>query len=248
MNNSNGIGTKPGRPAAGFLVESGSMSGAGAASGILTGRGQVLERAIARCVIAFAGLLALLVTGCEELNSSGPPPPVPPDNSSNVASGPVKLAEGDVVKLFFPGVPEYNSTQKIRTDGKLSLPLIGEVHAAGRTLAALQADLTARYKPKLQNAEVVVSLETSGTPVIISGAVASPGKFVLDRRTTLLEAIMGAGGFTDYARKKKVRLIRVVNGQYQTWVYDMSGGLTGKPTPLVYVKGGDLVHVPLSNW
>jgi polysaccharide export outer membrane protein len=150
--------------------------------------------------------------------------------------------------LFFPGASEYNSTQKIRTDGRLSLPLVGEVHAAGKTLAALQSELAAKYKSNLQNAEVVVSLETSGSPVIITGGVMTPGRVVFDRRTTLLEAIMGAGGFTDYARKKKVRLIRIVNGQYQTTVHDMSQGLKGGTMPVVYVKGGDMIHVPLSNW
>ena len=181
------------------------------------------------------------------MNPPAPPagayvsPPVP-------ASGPVILGEGDVVRIFFPGAAEYNNSQKIRADGKLSLPLIGEVHAAGKTLTRFQSELSSRYQSKLQNAEVVVSLEASGAPVIISGGVASPGRFAFDRPTTLLEAIMGAGGFTDFARKKQVRLIRVVNGQYLTEIYDLSRGLSGGTTPVVYVKGGDLIHVPQSNW
>ena len=60
---------------------------------------------------------------------------------------------------------------------------------------------------------------------------------------------MGAGGFTDFAKKRQVRLIRVVNGQYHTQVYDMSKGLTdGSTTPVVYIKGGDVIYVPQSNW
>jgi polysaccharide export outer membrane protein len=171
-----------------------------------------------------------------------------PAQAAAPATGPVTLSEGDTIKIFFPGAPEYNNIQKIRSDGKISLPLIGETQAAGKTLSRLQSDLSARYKAQLQNAEVVVSLEASGTPVIISGAVAAPGKFQFDRPTTFLEAIMGAGGFTDFARKKRVRVIRVVNGRYQTETYDMSKGLIGGMTPLVYVKGGDVIYVPESTW
>jgi polysaccharide export outer membrane protein len=198
---------------------------------------------MALCMMTLAGAAGLLLTGCEDVNSG---PQLPPIHASG--SGPVTLGEGDVIKLFFPGASEYSSSQKVRTDGKLSLPLVGEIQAAGKTLPRLQAELTERYKPKLQNSEVVVSLDASGSPVIISGAIASPGKFLFERPTTLLEAIMGAGGFTDYAKRKKVRLIRLVNGQYHTDIYDMSGGLNGRPTPVVYVKGGDVVYIPQSNW
>jgi len=149
-----------------------------------------------------------------------------------------------VLKIFFPGAPEYNTSQKIRTDGRISLPVIKETRAAGKSLASFQSELSAQYKSQLQNSEVVVSLEASGKPVIISGAVNVPGKLILERPTTLLEAIMGAGGFKDFARKKKVRLTRVVNGQYHTEVYDMSG----PSVPFVQLQGGDMIEVPLSNW
>ena len=247
MNNTIGIGNNLEPAMAASSVRPKSACRAWAVTRFLMGLRRVVGSAMARCGIVLVGVAGLLVAGCEELNS-GPPSPSPPLNPSIAGSAPVVLGEGDVVKLFFTGVPEYNNSQKIRTDGKLSLPVIGEIQAAGKTLARLQSELSARYKPQLQNAEVVVSLETSGAPVIISGAIAAPGKFLFDRPTTLLEAIMGAGGFTDYAKKRKVRLIRVVNGQYHTEIYDMSKWLTGGITPVVYVKNGDLIHVPQSNW
>jgi protein involved in polysaccharide export with SLBB domain len=208
------------------------------------GAGKIISESLrGRFRIGALALASLLVSGCESVPPAQPPPVAATDSGA----GPVVLREGDVVKLFFPGAAEYNNIQKIRTDGKLSLPIVGEIQAAGKTLTRLQSELSAKYKPQLQNSEVVVSVESSGAPVIISGAIASPGKFLYDRPTTLLEAIMGAGGFTDYAKKKQVRLIRVVNGQYQTQVYDLRG-LTGGNMPVVYVKGGDVIHVPESNW
>ena len=206
--------------------------------------GSVSRHLIARSGLSLVLTASLFVSGCESPNS-GQPVRV----SNTAAMGPVVLGEGDIVRLFFPGATEYNTAQKIRTDGKISLPLIGETQAAGKTLSHLQSDLAARYKKaELQNSEVVVSLEASGKPVIISGAVASPGKMLLERPTTLLEAIMGAGGFRDFAKKRKVKLIRVVNGQYQTQVYDMSHGTDGGATPFVLLQGGDIIEVPLSNW
>ncbi|HWB01675.1 MAG TPA: polysaccharide biosynthesis/export family protein [Verrucomicrobiales bacterium] len=193
------------------------------------------------CRIAFAATVTVFIPACQQaVPITTQPSPVSPYDGT----GPVILGEGDLVKLFFPGAPEYTGSQKIRLDGKLSLPIIGEYQAAGKTVTRLQSELSGRYKSQLQNSEVVVSLEASGKPVIISGGVASPGKFVFDRPTTMLEAIMGAGGFKDFARKGKVRLTRIVNGQYHTVVYDMRGGRA----PVVYVRGGDMIDIPLSNW
>jgi len=194
-----------------------------------------------------AVVVAFLVASCASQDEKPPALPLA-TKTHGTGGGPVVLGEGDSIKLYFAGSPEYNSVQKIRTDGKISLPLIGEVQAAGKTLPRLQSELTSSFKPLLQNSEVVVSLEASGKPVIISGGVSGPGKFVYDRPTTLLEAIMGAGGFTDFAKRKEVRLIRLVKGQYRTEVYDMSKAFSGGATPVVYVQGGDVIYIPVSNW
>lgn len=68
------------------------------------------------------------------------------------------LNPGDVVKISFPVAPELNQTQKIGTDVTLSLPLVGEVHAAGKSPGQLQTELATLYKPQLQDNEVLVTL------------------------------------------------------------------------------------------
>src|SRR5207249_11173734 len=123
-----------------------------------------------------------------------------------VTKTPSYLSAGDVVKITFPAAPELNQSQKIGTDGTLSLPLVGEVHAAGKTPTELQNELANLYKPQLQDNEVLVTLETRALPVVVSGAVAKPGKIVLERPATILEAIMEAGGFTPSADLKRVSL------------------------------------------
>jgi polysaccharide export outer membrane protein len=191
--------------------------------------------------------VAVLLTACEgfyggktSMNS------LKPDGSTT--ADPVTLAPGDSLKISFPGAPEYNSTQKITIDGNISLPFVGEVHAAGKRIGQLQSNLSGMYEHQLQNSDVVVTLESAGTSIIISGGVRSPGKFNVDRPVTLLEAIFLAGGFNEFANRKKVRVIRVADGHYVTNTYDLAGAMHGKEASLVYLKGGDMIEVEERTW
>jgi polysaccharide biosynthesis/export protein len=161
-----------------------------------------------------------------------------------VAETPNYLNPGDEVRITFPAAPELNQTQKIGTDGSLSLPLVGEVHAAGKSPSQLQGELANLYKPQLQDSEVVVTVDARAVPVVISGAVQRPGKIVFERPATVLEAIMEAGGFTPEADMKKVSIIRIVKGEHYTQTIDMRPILRGQPTPAIYVANGDVIYVP----
>jgi polysaccharide biosynthesis/export protein len=154
------------------------------------------------------------------------------------------LNVGDVIKISFPGAPELNQTQKVGTDGTLTLPLIGEVRAAGKSPGQLQSELANLYKPQLQDNEVLVTVESRAVPVVVSGAVQHPGKIVFERPATLLEAIMEAGGFTPQADLKRVSVIRIVKGEHQTELFDLRPVLRGQATQATYVSGGDVIYVP----
>jgi protein involved in polysaccharide export with SLBB domain len=158
----------------------------------------------------------------------------------------VILASGDVVKLTFSAAPELNQAQKIRTDGKLSLPLVGEVDAAGKTVGQLQAELIELYKSQLKTPEVTVSLEASITSVTVSGAVHKPGKLAFERPTTVLQAIMEAGGPSEFGTLKRVRLMRVVNGVYKSQVMDLHD--LSKEVKPFYVRDNDMIYVSQSTF
>ena len=185
-----------------------------------------------------AALFVLLCTGCQ----THKPRPMPRGGTSQA---PGVLGPGDAVRISFTGAPELNQTQRIGTDGKLSLPLVGEVYATGKTLGQLQVELSRLYKPQLQNSEVIITLESRAVPVVVSGAVQHPGKLTFERPATLLEAIMEAGGFSPDANLKKVSLIRIVNGAHYSQVFDLSPVLRGMPTRAVYVNSGDVIYVPV---
>jgi len=157
---------------------------------------------------------------------------------------PVVLSAGDVVRIVFPGAPELNQIQKIRPDGKIGLPLIGEVEAAGESLPGLQERLSRLYKTKLQNTTVVVDLEATSAAVYVSGAVNKPGKILLERPITAFEAVMEAGGFRGMANPKKVILVRNNGGQHQTQLLDLSPMLRNERTSAIYLRPYDVLVIP----
>jgi polysaccharide biosynthesis/export protein len=160
----------------------------------------------------------------------------------------VILASGDVIKLTFSSAHELNQSQKIRADGKLSLPLVGEVDASGKTVGQLQGELMELYKSQLKNPEVTVSLEASVTRVTVSGAVVKPGTITFERPTTLFQAIMEAGGPNAYGNIRRVRLFRTINGVQKNQVFDLHRLLGGEETKPFYVRDGDVVNVPQSTF
>lgn len=189
---------------------------------------------------AFVSFIALLIfTGCQSQPQAGH---VFPEQTTPKTK--VTLAPGDVIKLTFAAAPDLNQAQKVRADGKVSLPQIGEVTASGKTVVDFQSELVRLYKSQLRNSDVVVTLESSVTQVVVSGAVSKPGKLTFDRPTTVFQAIMEAGGATDYGTLKKVHLVRVVNGEQLTQFLDLRPTASGEKTSAFYVRDGDVIYVP----
>jgi polysaccharide export outer membrane protein len=186
--------------------------------------------------LVLAAGFVLAFTGCQTTKTHIP--------ESTASEAPVVLYPGDVVQITVMGNPDLSMAQKIRQDGKISMPIIGEVKAAGSTPLKLQQELTRLYKPQLQTAEVLVTLNTAGEPITISGAVSTPKQIYLERPTTLLQALMQAGAFGGLGDMKRVHLIRTVSGKQYTQVFDMSGSLKGKPSNAYYLQGGDVIFVP----
>jgi len=196
---------------------------------------RTLTRSHRACV--FAVFVLLLCGGCQTAPQSSALPNPPMVNT------PVTLSPGDVIKLTFPGAGELNQSQRIRTDGKVSLPLVGEVQASGKTLSGFQSELAGLYKPQLRNSEVLVTLESGTATVYISGFVSKPGKFAFDRPTTVFQAIMEAGGASEYGNLGNVHLVRTIGGEQRTQILDLKKAMTGETTKVYYIKDGDVIYV-----
>src|SRR6266576_6366261 len=128
------------------------------------------------CLFAFLVFAALALGGCQS-----PLPPLPNPPGPHTA---VRLSPGDVIKASYADETIPDQTQKIRRDGKVSLPLIGEVTAAGKRVIDFQHELVRRYEGKLENNEVLVTLEDGRATVIVSGFVNKPVPINVERPTT----------------------------------------------------------------
>jgi polysaccharide export outer membrane protein len=189
----------------------------------------------------------LLFAGCKssEINSAELAAAQAAQAGSAQAADILLLREGDTVRLNFPGAPNLNAIQAIRRDGKLALPLVGEVQAAGLTPVDLEKKLLELYGPQLQTKELTVTLESSAFPVYVTGAVLKPGKVVSDHPLTALEAISEAGGFDmNKADLKNIRVIRNEGGRTEYFSLNLKAYIAGKNTYVFRLKPSDILFVP----
>ena len=139
----------------------------------------------------------------------------------------------------------------VRPDGKISMPLIGEITASGRTANQLASQIAARLKEYKDNPVVTVSVkEVNSYYVYVLGEVTKPGKYQLKSHATVLQAVAIASGFTNYAAKNKMKVIRHVSGENGTTReiriparYDDLISGTGDIGNF-FLKTGDVVIVP----
>ncbi len=206
--------------------------------------GSVAIKLSPRLVLLALPLLGLMVclAGCEQ--------PKPATKSTESAAGATPYAssalqEGDVIRVSFEGNTNLNTLAKVQLDGSISMPLVGDVKAAGKTLPELKTDLTTRYERLLKESEISVTLVSSAAIVYVSGAVLKPGRYPMDRPLTVLDAIMEAGGF-DYNRAKlsEVTVYRLENGVQQYYTVNLKRTLRGVDSSPFYLKPFDTVRVP----
>jgi polysaccharide export outer membrane protein len=200
--------------------------------------------------IAPALLLAgILLTATTFLTGCGTMPSGMPASTKATMDLPhseaITLREGDILKITFPGSPNLDTLQPIRRDGRLNLPLIGEVEAAGLTPAALQDKLIQTYASQISTKQIVVQVQSSTFPVYVTGAVIRPGKVLTDHPLDALAAVMEAGGFNyELADMKHVKIVRNENGVMQHFVVNLKAILQSKGTQPFWLQPNDIVYVP----
>ena len=165
-------------------------------------------------------LVAIAVTGCGPKHDPKPtdatvqaqPAGLYPTLADNPrpTHDPYVLQVGDELAIKFYNNPELNEDVKVRPDGKISLQLIDDVDAAGRTPTQLDAELTKRYTGELAdpNVSVIVRNTLASEQIYVNGEVGRQGAIPLVGGLTLYQAIQTAGGFLDTAQRSQVILIR----------------------------------------
>jgi polysaccharide export outer membrane protein len=135
-------------------------------------------------------------------------------------------------------------TVPVRIDGKISLPLIDEIQAAGLTPLQLKENLIKRFRDfvDIPNVSVIV-MEANSFKVYVSGQVKTPGVVRLRTETSILQLVPMVGGFTDWANEKKVLVIRKEGGHEKRITVNYKRIISGKD-PNFILKSGDTIIVP----
>jgi polysaccharide export outer membrane protein len=154
------------------------------------------------------------------------------------------IGPDDVLSIIFWRDKEMSTQVTVRPDGKISLPLLNEVQAAGLTPADLRAQVAAESKRFFENPSVTVVVnQINSRKVFITGQVVKPGPYALTTPTTVLQLISMAGGLKDFADGKNIMILRPENGR--TTSYPFNYKEIGKHLRQnIELKPGDTVVVP----
>jgi polysaccharide biosynthesis/export protein len=119
------------------------------------------------------------------------------------------IGNDDVLAINVWKEPDVSRSIPVRSDGKISLPLVGEVQATGRTPLKLEEEIAARLKNYIAEPEVTVIVQQINSQKLnILGQVNKPGSYVISNSATVLDAIALAGGFRDFAKQKSIYILR----------------------------------------
>jgi len=187
---------------------------------------------------AFCTLAPLTAAGPKDADKK-PLKPVPGITTEEYSLGP-----GDKLRIEVYKDSQLSQSAQVRPDGKITLPLIGDIEAAGLTPIELRDQITKQLKEYMTNPVVtVIVVEASAAIAYVMGEVNHPGAVTLQGgQLTVLQALAIAGGLKDFANAKNIRILRRSSTGVQSIAFNYKSAIGGS-TP-VYLRPGDTVVVP----
>jgi polysaccharide export outer membrane protein len=188
-------------------------------------------------------MLACLVSGWSQ--TKGQEPNAPPKAATNDPT--YTIGPEDVLSVSVWKEADFsNAAVPVRPDGMVSLPLLGDVVAAGKTPSQLADDITTKLKKYIEEPRVtVVVTGMNSRRVFILGEVNHPGPIGMSANMTVLQAISAAGGPTAYANTKKITVLRNEQGKQTKYLFNYKEVIKGNNQDQnVQLKAGDTIVVP----
>jgi polysaccharide export outer membrane protein len=181
---------------------------------------------------------ALLATACA--TGRGARPAERPDVSE------YRIGREDVLEVVVWHEPELTRVVPVRPDGRISLPLVGELEAAGRTPTELQANVTRALAPYVRDGPQVAVLvrEINASRVFVLGEVTKPGGFPLRGPLSVMQAIALAGGRTEFAKDEVVWLRQQQAGKTERVSLSFRDLVQGEAAGALWLRPGDVLYVP----
>lgn len=176
--------------------------------------------------------------------------PAPPRKSAVATSAPTNeyvIGPQDLLAIDVWKQPEISQVEPVRIDGKITIPLIGEVQASGKTPDALQNEIAQKLSAYIQKPEVTVIVRQPNSQRFnIIGDVLRPGSYPLRARMTVLDALAVAGGFREFAKVTHIYVIqKLAGGSARRIRFNYKDAVRGKKRYLdLRLQPGDTIIVP----
>jgi polysaccharide export outer membrane protein len=165
--------------------------------------------------------------------------------SLNVATAEYLIGPEDVLDISVWKNPELSRKVPVRPDGKVSLPLVNDIQAAGLTPSQLREQLATKLAEYVPTPEVAVIVqEVQSLKVAVVGAVKTPGRFMLKSPATVLECLALAQGLTEFAARDRIVVLRQNGSQTQRIPFNYSKVANSSDQENFFVKPGDIIVVP----
>ena len=193
---------------------------------------------------------------------TNPPAPAPtgvkpagPVGTSGPAAAPradtsadYKLVPGDKLRIEVYKDTQLSQNLQVRPDGKITLPLVGDLPAAGKTSNELRDAITTALRPynqapNLADLVTVIVVETIPPTIYVMGEVNTPGPQALHGQVTVLQALATAGGFKDFAKKNNISIQRKGPAGVTILQFNYKEAVKGQGKP-IYLQPGDTIIVP----
>jgi polysaccharide export outer membrane protein len=198
------------------------------------------ERLLTRFPLLLLPLFVLLA-GCATSAST-----VPSDAGEEPAAEEYVIGPEDVLEISVWQNQDVSRVVSVRPDGKVSLPLLHDIQAAGLTATELKEVIARDLKPYMEVPEVTVIVQQINSwRIYVQGEVRTPGVYPIRSRTTLSQVISMAGGLTEFAKEGRIQVVRESGGQRETIPVDYSlvrKGASGAQD--IYLEPGDTIIVP----
>jgi polysaccharide export outer membrane protein len=169
-----------------------------------------------------------------------------PPSRSATADPNYVIGPQDVIDISVWKEPELSRSVPVRPDGKISLPLVNDVQAAGLTPGQLGAQITSDLTKYMTSPQVtVIVAQINSQRIYVLGEVTRAGSYTLLPDMTVLQALSDAGGFTAFANSKRIYVLRQDNGKQQKIPFNYKDVISGKdPSQNVALRAGDTIIVP----
>jgi polysaccharide biosynthesis/export protein len=214
----------------------------------------MMQRSFVGLIISaslFSGLGASVIRSAPQNNDAAQSSQAPSVNqarsANTVATDPdYKIGPQDMLRIDVWKEPDISRVVPVRPDGKITLPLVNDVQASGLTTTQLAAKIAEGLKKYITNPQVTVGVtEINSRKVFVSGEVSHPGAFPLLPNMTVLQALSTAGGFTQFAREKKIYILRMEDGRQVKHPFNYKEAVSGKNIEQnIILEGGDIIVVP----